>query len=273
MIPLKQQYKVVAGIANTGMMNWKVAHPCGMLDSTLLQGQGISPDTICTSIRLYSIEAEPGERVAIYVIVRDQEKLGLSNAPRQFEAKILLNKTILYVDDPNVQRKVIDVNGCELVVRGIRETSDTLSIIRGLVTLGNTDYAEMEFRDFVWMDTALATKVVKNNGSIRVLGVCESGGIRLILQAGVKQGIARSPNPAKDMVHIEYGIKEPLNVTIEVINMSGQVVSTLLSKEQRSGGVYNLKSDIAGLSSGVYQVRMTTQIGVLSTRLDVVRYF
>ncbi|MBL8000039.1 MAG: T9SS type A sorting domain-containing protein, partial [Candidatus Kapabacteria bacterium] len=79
------------------------------------------------------------------------------------------------------------------------------------------------------------------------------------------------PNPASNVVRIEYGVIEPLAVTIDVLNLSGQVVATVVNNEQRTAGLYTLTADISGLSNGVYQVRMTTQNGILSSRLDIVR--
>ncbi|MBL7999873.1 MAG: choice-of-anchor D domain-containing protein, partial [Candidatus Kapabacteria bacterium] len=143
-----------------------------------------SPDTVRTTTEVSRIEAKAGERVKIHLVLSEKQKLTLANAPTQYEARLRLNKTILFVDDPSVSCVTVDGNTCELILRGVRGTSDTLASFSGLVTLGNTDYTEIELTKFVWQDTVLTTEVQVRNGSIRVTGVCEEGSVRLVIPTG-----------------------------------------------------------------------------------------
>lgn len=59
------------------------------------------------------------------------------------------------------------------------------------------------------------------------------------------------PNPFNPSTTIKYGTREKGNVTIELFNIIGQGVKTILN-EEREPGNYSVEFDIADLPSGVY---------------------
>jgi hypothetical protein len=59
------------------------------------------------------------------------------------------------------------------------------------------------------------------------------------------------PNPFNPSTVISYSIPEASNVKLEVYNVLGKVITTLVNKIQEAG-VYNISFNAAELSSGVY---------------------
>ncbi|MCW3126008.1 MAG: hypothetical protein JWO03_1666 [Bacteroidetes bacterium] len=58
--------------------------------------------------------------------------------------------------------------------------------------------------------------------------------------------------------NVSFDLKESADVTAQIISMNGQVVQTLMSGESLSTGNVNRSYDVAGLSAGVYFVRIQT---------------
>ena len=64
------------------------------------------------------------------------------------------------------------------------------------------------------------------------------------------------PNPAKDYINIHYTLKEKSNVTINLYNINGQQIATLLNKTKRNQGEYTQLMMTNNLNSGVYYIRL-----------------
>jgi len=83
--------------------------------------------------------------------------------------------------------------------------------------------------------------------------------------------LSTRPNPAQDNLQIQYGLREPLTVTLELLTMTGQVVQTILSNQTQAAGQYTLTSDLSILGNGVYLLRLRTNKEMMTTRVDVVK--
>lgn len=79
-------------------------------------------------------------------------------------------------------------------------------------------------------------------------------------------GINMYPNPSTGIANIEYTLnKSAANVSLEVVNVLGEVVSVLVSNESQPTGDYNFQFNGAENSQGVYFVRLLVD-GKLSTQ-------
>jgi hypothetical protein len=70
-------------------------------------------------------------------------------------------------------------------------------------------------------------------------------------------------------MEIEYSLREPLTVTLELLNTTGQVVRTFINKKHHTEGRYSITNDMSAISNGIYILRLVTDIETLTTRVNV----
>ncbi len=137
--------------------------------------------------------------------------------------------------------------------------------------MGNTDFAPLVIDDFKWTNGTISPFTETQNGTIHITGTCEQGGVRLFIPASTSTSLSTRPNPAQNSMQIQYGLREPLTVTLELLNITGQVVQTIVSNQQQAAGQYILINDMSLIGNGVYSLRMTTNKEVLTARVDVMK--
>jgi len=75
------------------------------------------------------------------------------------------------------------------------------------------------------------------------------------------------PNPADELLNIMVNVQVIDEVLIQIINMQGQVISSLKSKNTGGDSIYNL--DLRNLGNGVYIVRITNGNSVFNKRIAI----
>lgn len=78
------------------------------------------------------------------------------------------------------------------------------------------------------------------------------------------------PNPFNPTTTIQFDLPEAGAVSLEVFNLKGELVETLLNEELSSGS-HKLIFDAAGYSSGVYFYRLNAEQSVLSRKMVILK--
>lgn len=78
------------------------------------------------------------------------------------------------------------------------------------------------------------------------------------------------PNPFNPSTTIQYGLVAPSRVKLEVFDVIGRKIQTLVNQEQFEGN-YSVTFDAGNLASGVYIYRITTNQGVQTRRLTLIK--
>lgn len=78
------------------------------------------------------------------------------------------------------------------------------------------------------------------------------------------------PNPFNPTTAISYTLNEAMPVQLNVFNMNGQKVATLVNATQ-SAGSYNVNFDASNLASGLYVYRLTTPNGVITRKMTLMK--
>ncbi|PTM09772.1 MAG: hypothetical protein DA443_07890 [Bacteroidetes bacterium] len=78
------------------------------------------------------------------------------------------------------------------------------------------------------------------------------------------------PNPFNPSTTIRFGVPEVSDVKLEVFNMLGQKVATLVN-ESKDAGFYNVAFDASSLSSGMYIYRLQSGSFVETRKLMLIK--
>jgi len=83
-------------------------------------------------------------------------------------------------------------------------------------------------------------------------------------------GVKVFPNPASDLTHIQFNLSEPTNVGFTIYDMTGRVVLSGAS-ELMVAGAHQMNISTETLSSGIYNVVVTSDKGQVSQRLSIAK--
>ncbi len=78
-----------------------------------------------------------------------------------------------------------------------------------------------------------------------------------------------SPNPARSSASISYTIRTSTTVQLDVYDLLGRRVATLVDGVQ-TAGTHEVVFDTSGLPSGVYILRLTVGDHIATTKVSVV---
>lgn len=79
------------------------------------------------------------------------------------------------------------------------------------------------------------------------------------------------PNPFNPTTTIEYGVPEQSVVSLEVFNMLGKKVATLINRETKSAGSYSVQFDASQLASGLYLYRLKVGDAIITKKLTLIK--
>lgn len=78
------------------------------------------------------------------------------------------------------------------------------------------------------------------------------------------------PNPATSQLHITFALPQPQPVTLQITDLSGNVVKQILNSTTLSGS-QAIIADVNNLSQGLYFSRLITSSGTINSRFAIVR--
>ncbi len=74
----------------------------------------------------------------------------------------------------------------------------------------------------------------------------------------IVSNITLSPIPASSLLTIEVVLTTKTRLSIEIINSAGQITNTIRTNERLAKGIHHFKTDVSGMQSGYYQLRVCT---------------
>ncbi|HET6992554.1 MAG TPA: T9SS type A sorting domain-containing protein, partial [Bacteroidia bacterium] len=60
------------------------------------------------------------------------------------------------------------------------------------------------------------------------------------------------PNPVSDVTTFKYNLSSSSRIRLEIFDISGKKVATLVNNEMRQEGTYEVKWNVEGVANGVY---------------------
>ena len=83
--------------------------------------------------------------------------------------------------------------------------------------------------------------------------------------------LSSQPNPFKGITTINYELAQTEQVSIQIFDLNGQLIASLLEKEQRDGGLHSLEWNAAGIPTGQYYCVLQTDKDRLVSKLVVLK--
>ena len=79
------------------------------------------------------------------------------------------------------------------------------------------------------------------------------------------------PNPLQNETTFEYALGQASVVNIVIVDAQGSLIERPLSNQYKDAGVYNLRYNADQLNDGIYMILLSTEKGILTKRMVVVR--
>lgn len=218
-----------------------------------------------TLVVLPLTEGTTGVQVKVPLLLQQSKNLITTTYPRRsFEATIRFNATVV---EPVLPYKRVGDVGTITISGTTGDSAGILAEIDFIPKLGNSDKTSLEIISFVWKD-APKMKTITKNGEVRILNVCREGdSIRLVRTVAATM-LTAYPNPAADHVTVDYTLGEHGTTSIELIDMQGKTVTTLLSGTSKSGNFSN-RLELMYIPNGSYFLRMRTPNEVFTTQITI----
>lgn len=119
------------------------------------------------------------------------------------------------------------------------------------------------YDDFTWEFTEVDSKGEVNENQTIQTPVSSEEETELVSDFKLNQNY---PNPFNPTTVISYQLAENSTVRLQVFDMLGREVNSLVNSERKAAGSHQVTFDAANLSSGVYIYRLSTNSGVQLTR-------
>lgn len=113
-------------------------------------------------------------------------------------------------------------------------------------------------------------KMTSNNGNYAFLDnfkITNTTGVNEVIAAN---SVKMYPNPATDMTHLAFSVTKASNVSVQVFDVMGRLISNV-ANEQMTAGTHQIDISTAALPAGVYNVKIQTEAGARTERLTVAK--
>ena len=152
-------------------------------------------------------------------------------------------------------------------------------------TAGNSTYpyyvtnlSGLAARSGVILASGFLDPALNNNGPAFGLFMATAQGgpfIQLSTNTAINEtdnhtGLDMFPNPANNYLQINFELTQPGKITIQIVDMNGQLVNELLNDSSLTGK-QNVITDLTKLSSGIYFVRVIAEKEVSNRKIVVLR--
>jgi hypothetical protein len=227
------------------------------------------------TLSIQNCAAAPGERVTSDLVLTrptNETNFGPSflrlivsyNASLLYAESLTNNATIVRWDySADLDSTIIELQVPVPDQRALQQVLTTITFVAGL---GNDSTSVL--------DLVRATPGAQNlgieliDGRFTLLGICRSGGPRLLDVSAVPPLLEVRPNPVNTDARLRYRVADDGHVVITLHTLDGREARELLNA-QVTAGDYEIPLPVIGLASGTYLLTMNTGTQLITAHVVV----
>jgi hypothetical protein len=251
-----------------------------------LKASRVNPEAIKLFIP-NDIKSKPGNNVSIPIIINKEY---ISKA-RTFTTELTYNRTLLRflsydklstatenTDDNDISIREINGGGKLSIsistpaMQTFFLNKDTLIKLNFATYIGDKISTPIAFIEPLFGD-GVCDKILlasDTNGVFSIDSICGLE-YKLVPSNGSNFFIAEIyPIPTNDFVNIQYQLKAPISLTIDIINQMGLPVQNVFNGLQKSG-FYEFAVDCSNLSTGIYYAKFSTGDLIVTKKIIILR--
>ena len=254
--------------STTDTLYLRLGEPCADERVLLLSGIGVRP--VAITVWFPELEATPWEervRIPLYV-----ESSGAIPGQRWGEVECAYDASLFLlrgVSRGRILRQGVNGGLRSVVVRveNVELPGDgVMTELIGDVLLGSREESPLRVVGVLWDDGILSGQTRTRDGQLRLVGICQEGGPRLLRPVGRTWLTVRAEHGTLQIV-TEAG--ERGAYALEVCSLEGRCLP-VASWTEAEAGVHVRQWEVARLPAGVYSVRFRTPTMVRSVLVPLV---
>ncbi|MGE3799691.1 MAG: choice-of-anchor D domain-containing protein [Candidatus Kapaibacterium sp.] len=258
--------------------------PCDGEMRVPLTGEGLQGETLISIPK--TVAGEPGEEILIPIVLEESQAIADVGATTlqidlRFNGSMLLPVDVQFTNGTAkatatsgsiVSNRLV---GDDRVVRvelkndPLPAAPDTLGWMKAVVLLGNDVATPIVLENPEWIDGEVVTST--EDGEFTLQGYCAVGGDRLIRVEGLFGIKTVAPNPFSNVTEIEFETVENGKTSLEVYDIFGRKVATLLDVADLSVQAHVATWDAEPQPAGIYFAVLTTPTQRSVKRMVVVK--
>ena len=199
-----------------------------------------------------------GESKNIKLYLSGIKPNGLQKISSKYKGIIRFHKNLLGIKDNNFDWKIIN-DSIYVTLIGNLNNSLLLAEIPVIVGLGHTDLANIEIVEMNLIDdlgNIIEYEFTKENGELKILGICEEGGSRLINPAKITKLMKISPNPSDGKINVELNLVEKGISSLKIYSVSGELIEERIISSQTEN--INIELNTLNYENGLYFIHLQT---------------
>ncbi len=209
--------------------------------------------------------AKTGDIIEIPIFFSNPENLVIK-IPFQVKSELVVNKNILNIDNSYIEGdlRIVPIT---FEVNSLN-TFNALNLI-ARVTLGNSDTSIITFRNTEIIDNP---KYYFENiiSKLKIENICEEGSIRYVEGGSTFELLPIYPNPANNLIYIDYKLIEDGYVELYLTDNVGKIIKYFINNKV-SAHSKTISFNTEFLVPGVYFINLLTNNNKITRKFQLIR--
>jgi hypothetical protein len=245
-----------------------VTVPCDIFAEVMVDAEGA--DAARAALRFPMVTAAAGDRIHLPLLLDSSSGLDAAGATA-FTATVSFDRSLLVAADPIMSTS--DGTTRRVTFSGERTAGDasgTIGYVDLIAVFGSAESTPLHLDTIIWTRAVQPVALDRQDGELRLDGICRSGGTRLYNGAGDVALKPVQPNPVGSVAAVEYEVVETGRTRLVLSDLLGREVGVLADGDLEPGR-YIAWIDVRGIASGYYFCVLKTPTLILTQPMEVAR--